>query len=251
MNYLKLLSDATEPRYFLSLLSCGAEFSNHEYRGSSVTGKAYNNTIEEFIKNCQELKKPLSFDELAQAIDEGLAKSTQMEYLNPEVLGYTGLTLRLIDKEKAQNFSHYLLKKYKNIDFLEDSNAIGIDKAITSCVIDDYVMSFQKKINSVQRLDEYLKRIVTVVSENRDIIGMHDIGCFEKQHNDRLLHEYIITSVDNHPINPTMFGKILEKGIEFIMENINLDEGIKEIMEFCKLEYSIEKSKKPTTHLKI
>lgn len=251
MDYLALLNEIDEPRYFLSLLSCGTTFSDDSYRGSRVTGNGYNQAIRDFISKCQANKKPLSFDEWAHAIDEGLSKSTCLEYMYPEILGHTGLTLKMIDEEKGQNFCHYLLKKYKNIDFIEDNTTLPVEKAMTSCLVDDYVMSFQKHINHTKALDEYLTQAMREILTNKDIIGVSDIGIFKKQKDFRTYHEYIITSIDENPVNPTMFGKILEKSIEFIINKEDLKEGIKEIMEFCKLQYSIENGKKPATHLKI
>jgi hypothetical protein len=250
MDYLKLLSEAEEPRYFLSLLSCGTTFSGDRY---GVTGNGYNNTIQESIKTFKKYKSDceLSFEDFAKAIDTGLSNSTHIEYLYPEVLGHTGLSLCLIDQKKGEEFCHYLLKKYKNIDFIEEPTVAIVNQAITSCIIDDYVMSFQKKINHYEVLDKHLTSIFDEIYKHRDIIGMSDMGVFQKNRNGRRYHEYILTSVDDKPINPAMFGQIIDKCVDSIINREKLEDSIKEVMLFCKLQFEIEDNKQPGRHLKI
>lgn len=248
MNYLDLLEACDQTQYFLSLLSCGTTFSKEGYQGKTVA-REYNQTIRKFLSQFK--KEALIFEDFSKAIDEGLSKSQGMNFMYPEVLGHTGLTLDYIDPEKAKIFSHYLLKKYKQIDYIEDPLFTPVTPAITSCIIDDYVMSFQKSIKRYDTLDDYLSKILQEIYKNKETIEISDLGCFQKERNERRYHEYIITSTTEKPVDPVMFGKIVEKAVESLHNKEDLSNSIKEIMLFYRLEYSIDSGKTVASRFKI
>lgn len=242
MNFLEMLEQAPEPRYFLSILACGTTFRETNQNNSNDTYcNDLSNIVSDYIDKYKYRSKgnAITFEQITQAIEKCFEKSERLDLVTTEDIGALMRRIGVGTKEQREAFGYDLIKKFKDIDIPAENALRVVNKAITTCEIDDYVLSAQSNINDVRELDEKINKIFNLIIEHKEEFNMDDAVCLYRQKGHRLVHEFFITSKDDTPVSSEAFGKVILKSLESLQAGEEIHNTISEIMLFHRLQYTM------------